>query len=113
MPRQDRNGRNHHTPLAKFLRRVLEDRRMSQKQMSEIAGVSESVLSAWMMGAYPSETVVGLKRLCDHTGESLSIALTGLPDKCLGSIEGSYLEELVFDGIARIKIERLIPRRRT
>lgn len=113
MSRQDRSQRDHNTPLMRFLRRILGDRRITQAELASVAEVSESVLSGWLAGAYPAERVVGVKRICDHFGESLSVALTGLPDKYFGSMEGSYMEEAIFDGIARIKIERLVPRKKS
>jgi len=81
MPRLNRRHYDHDTPLSHFLRRLLRRHRLSQKKLAVIAGVSESVLCGWLKGAYPSERVIGVKRICDHFGGSLALALTGEPDR--------------------------------
>ena len=60
----------------------------------------------------PSENVKNLKKLCNHFGVSLATVLTGETDTIEGrkNPEDIFREDPWFDGYARIKIMRLIPR---
>jgi hypothetical protein len=50
------------------------------REACKIAGCSPSVLHGWLQGAYPTGTVIHLKKLCNHYGYTLSEALTGSTD---------------------------------
>ncbi len=63
----------------------------------------------------PSETVGSLKKVCNHYGFSLSTALTGAPDEIDGatqSITDNFDEVDFFDGYARIKVLKLVPKKK-
>ena len=90
----------------------MRENRLTIKAAAGIAGTAPSVIQGWKDGAMPSETVGNLKKLCNTYGYSLSFALTGDADE----IEGShplqhFVEDEWFDGYARIKIMKLVPRR--
>jgi transcriptional regulator with XRE-family HTH domain len=72
-----------HGPLEDFLKRLLEENNLTIREACKIAGCSPSVLHGWMQGAYPTGTVIHLKKLCNHYGYTLSEALTGSPDDVL------------------------------
>lgn len=60
----------------------------------------------------PSETVSNLKKLCNAYGYTLSYALTGDADEINGGHPlQHFVEDEWFDGYARIKIMKLIPKR--
>lgn len=69
------------TPLSLFLEKLLEERCLTIREACKIAGCSPSVLHGWLHGAYPTDTVIHLKRLCNHFGYTLAEALTGAPDR--------------------------------
>ena len=82
------------------------------KKTAEIAKTSPSVIQGWKDGAAPSETVSNFKMLCNHFGFSLSFALTGDYDEIQDDpLQHFYLEDPLFDGYARIKIMKLIPKK--
>jgi hypothetical protein len=97
MPRQKRDS--HKTPLALFLRKVLKERDISILEASRIAGCAPSVLHGWLQGAYPSETIDKVKRLANHFGYSLAIAMSGEPDQL--SKKFIVLEEPDVGAVAR------------
>lgn len=107
MPRQKRES--HKTPLAQFLRRVLKEQNLSILQASRIAGCAPSVLHGWLQGSYPAETIDKLKRLANHYGYSLAVAMSGAPDEIKDTFDlrQHYHETVVFDGLAQIQIKKL------
>lgn len=107
MPRQKRES--HKTPLAQFLRRVLKEHDVSILQASRIAGCAPSVLHGWLQGSYPAETIDKLKRLANHYGYSLAVAMSGEPDEIRDTFDlrQHYRESVVFDGLAQIQIKKL------
>lgn len=111
MPRQKRGS--HKTPLAQFLRKVLRENEVSILQASRIAGCALSVLHGWMQGSYPAETIDKLKKLANHFGYSLAVAMSGAPDE-IGShfqISQHFSQTIVFDGLAKIQVTKLEPLR--
>lgn len=73
------------TPLSIFLQKLLSEKSLTIREACKIAGCSPSVLHGWMHGAYPTDTVIHLKKLSNHFGHSLSEALTGTSDERLGN----------------------------
>lgn len=68
------------TPLSQFLQHLLLENDLTIREACKIAGCSPAVLHGWIHGAYPRDTVVHLKKLCNHFGYTLTVALTGAPD---------------------------------
>ena len=102
------------TPLAAFLKKLEESKKISTSKIAQIAGCSASVIYDWKDGSMPSETVGNLKKLCNHYGVSLSTALTGAPDEIDSASQGiadNFNEVEFFDGYARIKVYKLEPRK--
>lgn len=111
MPRKKRAIRGE-SALSVFLKKLLKEQGLTIKRASEIAKTSPSVVQGWKDGATPSETVSNLKILCNHYGYSLSFALTGEQDDIQDSDPlRNYIEDELFDGYARIKIMKLIPKK--
>lgn len=111
MPRQKRSS--HKTPLATFLQRILREQNISMLEAARIAGCAPSVLHGWIQGSYPSETIDKLKKLCNHFGYSLAVALSGEPDKIANTfnINEYYAQTTIFEGLAQIQIKKLEPLR--
>jgi len=95
------------------LKSVLAERKISLRKAAATAGVSPSVMDSWTSGATPSD-MLAVKKLSDSLGVSFSWLLTGQPDSVNGSIslQEHFEETTLFSGIARIKIEKLIPRKK-
>lgn len=88
---------------------------MTLKEAAEIAHVSQSTISDWRSGASP-EDYVAVQRLANHLNVSLGFLLTGKEDSVereVPSVVEVFEEgDDIFDGFARIKIQRLIPRKK-
>ena len=69
------------TPLGIFLEKLLKNHSLTIRDACKIAECSPSVLHGWIHGAYPTDTVVHLKKLCNRYGYTLAEALTGSPDQ--------------------------------
>lgn len=112
MPRKKRA--THRTHLSKFLQELLVRNDVSILRAAKIAGCAPSVLHGWLQGAYPSETIDKLKKLANHYGYSLAIAMSGEPDQIDGEFQlGQHFSETpIFDGYAKIQITKLEPLRR-
>lgn len=95
------------------LKSVLNERKISLRKAAAMAGVSPSVMDSWTSGATPSD-LLAVKALSNSLGVSFSWLLTGEPDSGGDSISiHEYFEEFtLFNGLARIKIEKLIPRKK-
>lgn len=97
----------------KRLSQILKEKKLSIRQAARICGVSHSVIDSWTGGAAPND-LMAVKRLCDHVSCSFSWILTGEPEKNSSQPPLAELFEEVkyFDGLARIRIDRLIPRQK-
>jgi transcriptional regulator with XRE-family HTH domain len=101
------------THLSRFLVQTRKANKLTIRQSAAIASVPSSVFAGWEKGASPSlDSIPGVKRFCDHFKVSLSFALTGELDATMNAegIEGVFHEQEFFDGYARIKIMRLLPK---
>lgn len=95
------------------LKAILNERKISLRKAAGIAGVSPSVMDSWTSGATPSD-MLAVKKLADALGVSFSWLLTGQPDSATTflSLQEHFDEEPFFNGLARIKIEKLVPRKK-
>src|SRR5206468_9658785 len=95
------------------LRAVLKEKNITLRKAAVLAGVSASVIDSWTGGASPTD-LLAVRRLCDALDVSFAWLLTGTPDK--GTHEptlAQFFDEVpYFDGLARIRIDRLIPRKK-
>ena len=59
----------------------------------------------------PQETINKLKRLANHFGYSLAVAMSGEPDELSSQfqINEHFSQAIVFDGLAKIQITKLEP----
>ena len=93
----------------KRLSAVLKEKTISFRRAAILAKVAPSVIDSWSGGASPTD-IQAVKRLCDALDISFTWLLTGTYDK---GIHNPCLTELFeelpyFDGLARIRIDRLI-----
>lgn len=93
------------------LRAILKERGMSVRKAARVAGVSPSVLDSWTSGATPKD-LMAVKRLADDLGVSFSWLVIGEREDIRAPLSVSELfeETPYFDGYARIRIDRLIPK---
>lgn len=104
------------TPFAKILLSLMAEKKMTIRQAATLAGVAPSTIDDWRAGALP-EDYSAVKRLAKGLGVSLSFILTGEDE----SRERGQLPAItevfedggaLFDGYAKITIQRLIPRKK-
>lgn len=103
------------TPFAKILRTLMSEKKLSIREAAEIAGVGTSTIDNWRGGALP-EDYSAVKRLARGLGVSFSFLLTG-EEEVRGEGHAPAIGEVfddggaLFDGYAKITIQRLIPRK--
>lgn len=91
--------------------KTLADKNLSQKQAAKIAGVRPSVVNGWVAGVSP-QNFEAVKKLADEIDVSFTWLLTGELEKRteIPSVAELFDEQTYFDGLARIRIDRLIPK---
>jgi transcriptional regulator with XRE-family HTH domain len=93
----------------------MAEKRLTIRQAAEIAGVGASTIDDWRGGAFP-EDYMAVKRLAKYLGVSFVFLLTGEEDQRDAASLPSITEVFedggaLFDGFAKITIQRLLPRK--
>lgn len=94
----------------------MAENEITVRRAAEIAGVGTSTVDSWRSGALP-EDYLAVRKLAHGLGVSLSFLLTGEEDKTSNKLVPSITEVFedggsLFDGYAKITIQRLIPRKK-
>lgn len=101
------------SPFAKNLCALLEEKNIGIRNAAKLAGVGASTIMSWKSGALP-EDYLAVKRLSQALGTTLSFMLTGEDDsRTEGTPSITEVFEdggALFDGYAKITIQRLIPK---
>ena len=112
----NKRGRKHSrgkTPFAQNLMRLMTERKLGVREAARIAGVSPSTLVSWRSGALP-EDYLTVRKLAIKLGTTLSYLLTGIDDAIASGERKLELAEVfeegerVFDGYAKITIQRMV-----
>lgn len=93
---------------------VMKEKQLSVRDAARIAGVSSpSVIDSWMKSATPGD-LMAVNQLCKELNVSFRWLLTGEHEQTerFPSITEIYDEVPYFDGLARIRIDRLIERKK-
>ena len=103
------------TPFAKILRALMAEKHLTVREAARIAGVGPSTVDDWRAGAVP-EDYFAVKRLAQHLGVTLTFILTGEEDdrdreKIPAVAEVFSDGGHIFDGFAKITIQRLLPKK--
>ena len=92
----------------------MAEKGMTIRQAASLAGVGSSTIDGWRGGALP-EDYSAVKRLAKGLGVSFSFLLTGEEDRDqlgLPSVTEVFEDGgALFDGYAKITIQRLLPRK--
>lgn len=99
------------SPFAQNLKRVLEERGISQRAASELAGVPTSTIGDWLSGVHPTDALT-VQRLARALKTDFEWLLTGEIGKAdLSSVPLGELFDLecepTFTGIFEISARRL------
>ncbi len=113
MNRKKTKGAN---PFSKILRDLIKEKGLTVRETAKLAGVSPSTLDDWRAGALPAD-YIAVKKLAKELGVSFSFLLTGEEDSKLKEIQPTITEVFddggsLFDGYAKITIQRLVPRKK-
>ena len=93
------------------LRSAMAEKKLSVRKAATLAGVAPSLVDSWLTGASPAD-LVAVQRQADALGVSFSWLLTGRQERS-GRVPtvAEFFDTLpFFDGLARIRIDRLMPR---
>ena len=109
-PVKKRQGTNK-LPFGSILKRVIDERDLSVKAVAEMAGVRPSVVQSWISSANPHDlqAVARLAKALDMNFKELLLGEKDLPLR----IEAADLfdEQDFFEGICKVKVQRLIPKK--
>lgn len=100
--------------FSKILKSLMKEKNLTIRAVANIAEVSPSTINDWQSGATP-ENYLAVKKLAKELGVSFSFLLTGEEDTSDQRPSPSVTEVFdnggaIFDGYAKITIERLVPR---
>ncbi len=101
--------------FSKTLKSIASEKSLTIRQLAKMAGVSPSTINDWQSGSSP-ENYIAVKKLADQLGIGFSFLLTGEDDKKNKNQLASVTEVFedggaLFDGYAKITIQRLLPRK--
>ena len=99
--------------FSKTLSQMLDEKNIGVREAARMAGVGPSTIMSWRSGSLP-EDYHAVKRLAHGIGTTMSFLLTGENDSRPSGppavTEVFELGDNVFDGYAKITIQRLIPK---
>ncbi len=93
------------------LAKVMSEKNLSLRQVAKLAGVSSSsVIDSWLNSATPND-LMAISKLCKALNVSFKWLLTGEAEEKISrpAMSEIFQEIPFFDGLARIRIDRLIP----
>lgn len=95
------------------LKGVIEEKSMTLREVSRICNVSPSVVSGWINNGNSPSDFISIKKLSEELSVSFSWLLTGIYEdgKTQPALSEIFQETPYFDGYARIRIDRLIPKK--
>lgn len=110
--RRGRTSKKATNQVGARLKSILAEHKLSQRRAASLAQVSASVMDSWVHGAVPSD-LQAVKRLCDTLGVDFTWLLTGEHSRTqnIPTLSEIFEEVGYFDGLCRIRIDRLVPRK--
>ena len=98
-------------PFGKILRSIMQERKLTLKQMAELSGVGTSVVQNWLEGKNPHD-LKAVSRLAQSLGISFKGLLMGEAETINKptTLAEIFNEQDLFEGVCKISIKRLLPR---
>lgn len=115
MPNEKKRQGTNKLPFGSILKKIMEDRGLSVRAVAELAGVSPSVAQSWISKANPHD-LQSVARLAKGLNISFKELLLGEAEPANTgqiSIKDFFEEKDFFEGICKVSIQRLIPRKET
>lgn len=100
-------------PFGKILKSIMEDRDLSVRAIAEMAGVRPSVVQSWISSANPHD-LQAVSKLAKALNIEFKKLLLGESDaelKGANSISDIFEEKEFFEGICKVSIQRLVPKK--
>lgn len=100
-------------PFSSILRKLMNERDLSVRAVAEMAGVSPSVIQSWISSANPHD-LVAVGKLAKALNLSLRELLLGETEHSQfesSNIKDIFEEKDFFEGICKVSIQRLIPKK--
>lgn len=99
-------------PFGKILKRTMTERGLTVRAVAEMAGVGHSVVQNWLTASSPQD-LQAVARLARTLNMSFKGLLLGETEAAQSQITAAefFEEQDLFDGICRVKIQRLLPRK--
>jgi transcriptional regulator with XRE-family HTH domain len=99
-------------PFGRILTQIMEERHLTLKEIAALAGVSVSVVENWVSWSNPHD-LKAIDRLSQKLAVPFKKLLLGVSEvlDAPAAISEIYDEQDFFDGLARIKIQRLVPKK--
>jgi transcriptional regulator with XRE-family HTH domain len=99
-------------PFGSILRSMMKERALTLKQVAELAGVRTSVVQNWLSQANPHD-LQAVAKLSRGLGVSFKSLLLGEQEEITQVVSASELfeESDLFEGICKVSIKKLTPRR--
>jgi len=100
-------------PFAKILKRVMSERGLTVRAVGEMAGVSSSVCQSWLNASNPHDlqAVGRLAKALNMEFKELLLGEAELRAPGGVDVEGLFEEKDLFDGLCKVSIKRLVPRK--
>lgn len=101
-------------PFAKNLKRIMDERKLTVRAVAAMAGVKQpSIIMSWLSNANPHD-LKAVGRLAKALNMNFKELLLGEPEQeSVGgmSVTDLFDEKELFEGICRINIQRLVPKK--
>lgn len=99
-------------PFKNILADVMKSRRLTLKEVADLAGVSVSVVDSWLSGSVPHD-LMAISNLAARLGLPFKKLLLGQSETIDAptAISDLFEEQDFFEGLVRIKIQRLMPKK--
>ncbi len=110
--RQKRKATDH-LPFAKVLKGIMNERGLTVRAIAEMAGVSSSVAQNWLSLAAPHD-LQAVAKLAKALKIEFRELLLGEPEEFTGKpgdLKNIFDEQDLFEGICKVKIQRLMPKK--
>jgi transcriptional regulator with XRE-family HTH domain len=113
MPRK-KKSESKTLPFGRILKGIMNERDLTLKQVSELSNVSVSVVQGWLTNSTPAD-LQAVAVLASKLGISFKSLLLGHDEDIskAASIHELFDEQDFFDGYCKIKIQRLVPIKRS
>lgn len=112
MPPKKRQGTNK-LPFANILKKIMDERELSVRAIAEMSGVSPSVVQSWTSNANPHD-LQAVARLAKALNLSFKELLLGESDQKTAealTVGDMFEEKEFFEGICKVSIQRLVPKK--